>query len=254
LGADLTEHGVSVVNVGGTGLRRFSKVFQRFDKGSPPISVPVACVADMDVMPDCAPVILGLVTGDDDVKWQNPRRRWKATRDFIDENKSTEKRLKDRRNILCSSDSKPVRTFVADHWTLEYDLAFCGLAEDVYVAAILAKNDDAIMTGNKSDAEVQTTARTEFQHLAEKAGNDQAVLSSHIYGIFHSGDASKAIGAQYLANILVNKGKEAGFNSVAFKKKLPSYIVHAIAYATGEEGVVPPADGAPTTAANDTNG
>jgi putative ATP-dependent endonuclease of OLD family len=59
LGADLTEHGVSVVNVGGTGLRRFSRIFQRSDGASPPVSIPVACVADMDVMPDCAPVILG---------------------------------------------------------------------------------------------------------------------------------------------------------------------------------------------------
>jgi putative ATP-dependent endonuclease of OLD family len=90
MGTDLTEHGVSIVNVGGKGLRRFSRVFQRRDDTAPKLSVPVACVADMDVMPDCAPAILGLVTGDDDEKWKSPKRRWKALRDFGGDGKTPE--------------------------------------------------------------------------------------------------------------------------------------------------------------------
>ena len=58
---DFTECGVSVVNVGGGGLRRYSRIFQRKDTAkNGKISVPVATVTDMDVMPDCAPKILGL--------------------------------------------------------------------------------------------------------------------------------------------------------------------------------------------------
>ena len=85
IGRDLTEHGISVVNVGGRGLRRFSRIFQRKDSSAPAIGVPVACLADFDVMPDCAPEILGLVEGDDDPKWQDSKRRWKAVRDFEDD-------------------------------------------------------------------------------------------------------------------------------------------------------------------------
>ena len=33
-------------------------------------------------MPDAAPEILGLVNDDDDQKWTNPKRRWKANKDF----------------------------------------------------------------------------------------------------------------------------------------------------------------------------
>ena len=38
-GSDLTEHGVSIVNVGGRGLRRFSRIFQRKAKDGPMIDV-----------------------------------------------------------------------------------------------------------------------------------------------------------------------------------------------------------------------
>ncbi|MDB6077027.1 MAG: chromosome segregation protein [Akkermansiaceae bacterium] len=54
LGRDLTHHGVSLVNVGGTGLRRYAKIFQRKVPARGTLATPVACIADMDVMPDCA--------------------------------------------------------------------------------------------------------------------------------------------------------------------------------------------------------
>jgi len=252
LGTDLTEHGVSVVNVGGTGLRRFSRIFQRLDEASPPVSVPVAGVADMDVMPDCAPTILGLVEGDDDEKWKSPRRRWKATRDFGDEDKSTEEALAKRREHLCASDGQSVCTFVADHWTLEYDLAFCGLAEEVYIAASLAKNDAAIMEEKKSAAEVEATAKTDFKQLTESAGGDRAALCSHVFDLFHSGGASKAIAAQYLANTLAAEGEKDGFDATAFSGRLPRYIVEAIAHAIGAD--VRPAITDDTSPAEDTDG
>ena len=198
----------------------------------------------MDVMPDCAPAILGLVTGDDDERWESPRRRWKATRDFGDEDKSTEQALAERREHLHASDGQSVCTFVADHWTLEYDLAFCGLAEEVYVAASLAKNDAAIIDEKKTAADVEATAKTEFEQLTESAGDDRAVLCSHVYKLFHSGGASKAIAAQYLANTLAAEGEKEGFDSTAFAGRLPRYVVEAIAHATGAEVPAAPADDA----------
>lgn len=252
LGADLTEHGVSVVNVGGTGLRRFSRIFQRSDEVSLPISIPVASLADMDVMPDCAPAILDLVTGDDDEKWVSPRRRWKATRDFGDQDKSMEQALAEWREHLRASDGQSVCTFVADHWTLEYDLAYCGLAEEVYVAASLAMNDGAIVEGKKATADVEATAKTEFKQLVESAGGDRATLCSKIYKVFHSGGASKAISAQYLANILTATGEKDDFDRAAFAGKLPPYIVAAIAHATG--GAVPAVSADDESPVEDTDG
>jgi len=233
VGADLREHGVSVVNVGGTGLRRFSRIFQRSDLDATSFSTLVACVADMDVMPDCAPSILGLVSGDDDAKWTNPRRRWKARRHFGNKPEIIERKLMERRQRLCESDGQSVRTFVSDHWTLEYDLAFSGLAEEVYIAGRLAKNDAAILEGKIAADDVKQNARDRFKKLEKSFAADRAVLCSHVYKPFKSSRTSKAIAAQYLASALAAEGAKEGFDAGAFKRRLPPYIVEAIAYVTG---------------------
>ena len=56
IGKDFTEYGVSVVNVRGTGLRRFAKILQRADAGET-LDIRVSCMTDRDVMPNCAPAI-----------------------------------------------------------------------------------------------------------------------------------------------------------------------------------------------------
>ena len=151
------------------------------------IEIPVACIADMDVMPDCAPEILGLVEGDADPKWQASRRRWKAVRDFGDDEKTRSIALAGQRERLKEHDGQSVMTFVADHWTLEYDLAYCGLAEQVYVAASLARNDDPLNEERKKRDDVIADAKAEFASLKSEAGGDDAALCSRIYRLFHSG-------------------------------------------------------------------
>src|SRR5208337_1087556 len=48
LGRDFTDHGVSIVNVGGIGLRRYARIFQRKDANKDgQLDIPVACVTDM---------------------------------------------------------------------------------------------------------------------------------------------------------------------------------------------------------------
>lgn len=82
IGRDLARHGVSVVNVGGIGLGRYGRIFQRRaadEQGK--LDVPVACMTDMDVMPDCAPAILGLIAPDGSVPAKNSRR-WRKKGDF----------------------------------------------------------------------------------------------------------------------------------------------------------------------------
>lgn len=228
LGVDLAEHGVSIVSVGGKGLRRFSSIFQRSEDAASKVSVPVACIVDMDVMPDCAPAILGLVTGDDDAKWKSPKRRWKAVRDFGDDVETQERALHERRTRLQANDGQSVKTFVAEHWTLEYDLAFCGLAEQVYVAASLAMNDDPLNEERKKRADVEAAARTAFKEL-EAEGNP-AVICTQVYRLFHSGDASKAVAAQYLAEELAKASEQATFDRATFADKVPRYIADAIAH------------------------
>lgn len=246
IGRDLTEHGVSIVNVGGKGLRRFSRIFQRQIDDAPKVDVPVACLADMDVMPDCAPQILGLVKDDNDEKWGSSARRWKAVRDFGDDAETRKGALAALRQQLKSDDGQSVQTFVADHWTLEYDLARCGLAEQVFTAAILAKNDDPLNAEKKKRDDLVADATTELATLTANAGDDDDALCSQIYRLFHSGAASKAVAAQYLAELLPKYCKEKEIDAAAFRKRLPIYLVDAIEYLTPQPAQEPPEHPLPT--------
>ena len=232
IGSDLTGHGVSIVNVGGRGLRRFSRIFQRKTKDGPKIRVRVACVADMDVMPDCAPEILGLVEGDADPKWKAGSRRWKAVRDFGDNEKTRATALAGQRERLKEHDGQSVLTFVADHWTLEYDLAYCGLAEQVYVANSLATNDDPLNEERKKRDDVIADANAKFATLKCEVGSDDAALCSRIYRLLHSGGASKAVAAQHLAELLAEDFDKGELDAAKLRERLPPYLLQAIEYVT----------------------
>lgn len=230
IGRDFTECGVSVVNVGGIGLRRYSRIFQRKDAAEDgEIGVPVATVTDMDVMPDCAPEILGLEDSE--------KRRWRAKRDFPGN------KLDERKSALSAGDGQGVRAFVADEWTLEYDLAYAGLAEEVWIAADLAHNDDRLNEGEVKKDDLEKNALARFEKIKEEAKSHEE-LATHVYCQFldvetefkgRKGKVSKSIAAQYLAQILEEKAKAASetWSAEEFKKLLPTYIVSAIKYATG---------------------
>lgn len=230
IGSDLTEYGVSVVNVGGKGLRRYSRIFQRKNEDETSIGVRVACIADLDVMPDCAPQILGLVSSDDDDKWRSDTRRWKAVSDFGHDDESRINSLLDLRRRLQDEDGEGVRTFISDHWTLEYDIAISGLAEECFVASELAKNDEPLNERKKSRRDVVRKAQERFAELQSEFGNDSAILCSHVYRAFHSRAASKAIAAQYLSEILSIRFRKGHYTAESLRESLPNYLVEAIDY------------------------
>ncbi len=246
IGRDFTEHGVSIVNVGGVGLRRYARIFQRKNlKKDAQLDIPVACVTDMDVMPDCAPAILGKLKKD--AAWPGTSgRRWRAKRDIGDDNALTAHR--DEKTAKASG--QYVKTFVADEWTFEYDLALGppnkdgtfsgGLAEDVFVAAWLSDNDDAINSGKVVIADVENTALKEFASLKEAVvAKDgcavQEVLASNVYAKFANDGVSKAVAAQYLAERLQTRYKTGQLTRGDLRKRLPRYLINAIDYVTGAE-------------------
>jgi putative ATP-dependent endonuclease of OLD family len=238
LNLDLDEHGVSIVNVKGTGLRRFSKIFQRADETETGISIPIACLADMDVMPNAAPEILGLVNDDDDPKWGNANRRWKAKKDLGADATAIDTALQARIASLSADDAQKVKTFVSDHWTLEYDLARCGLAEMVFEAAQLANAHDKICDGKTTEEDVIAVATKSFGKLKAACGDDAELIAINVYQIFKSKKASKAIAAQYLAAAIDKKVTDDGYDAPSFQACLPSYVLNAIQHACGHK---PPA-------------
>jgi len=243
IGRDFTEHGVSVVNVGGVGLRRYARIFQRTNVDHDgELDIPVACITDMDIMPDCAPVILGKVHDGD--PWPETKgRRWRAKRDI-----GNDTSLKERRQIIeARASGQKVKTFVSDEWTLEYDLALGpknsdgtfpgGLAEDLFVAAYLAGKDDALNVGIEKPPDVESSTVDEFAKLqadatAQNGCVAEEVLASQVYARFAKNGVSKAIAAQYLAERLESRYNKGELTAEDLCNRLPKYLLRAIEYVT----------------------
>lgn len=240
LGRDFHHHGVSVVNVGGVGLGRYARVFMREDEAKDGvINIPVACVTDMDVMPDNAPWIVGKLAADVPVPARPPsRRQWRIKSDFPDN--GLEQRRAERR---AKASGQRVETFVADEWTIEYDLAFHGLGKLVHRAASLALADDRLNAGTTDKVAELAAADAGYQALVD-AGHDQPTLAAHVYALFEADGASKAIGAQYLAEQLETEIAGGTLDADGLRRRLPPYIIAAIAHVTGPFPPPPPENGA----------
>ena len=111
---DFLEYGVSLVNVGSVGLRRYANIFLRADaKTDGELQIPVACITDMDVMPDCAPWIIGKLKEEQTLPevGTSIKRKWRVKKDF------TAVTIADHREKLQSkATGQRVKTFVADEW------------------------------------------------------------------------------------------------------------------------------------------
>jgi len=228
LGRDFHHHGVSVVNVGGVGLGRYARIFMRENPAKDGIvNIPVACVTDMDVMPDMAPWIVGKLKEDDPVPERpQSKRQWRIKADFPAG--GLEQRRKERRE---KASGQKVETFVADEWTLEYDLAFHGLGKLVWRAAALALDDDRLHAGKVTRDQVMATADAMYQALVDK-GYDAPTLASHVYAQFEVAGASKAIAAQHMAELLEEQVKAGALDVKGLSQQLPPYVVSAIAHVT----------------------
>lgn len=226
VGCDLTERGISIVNVGGIGLRRFARIFQRKEECHAGMGIRVACLTDMDVMPDCAPEILGL---DPEKKC----RRWKMESDFGTDEGTRKTALQARRAKLAEGDGQSVRTFIADHWTLEFDLARAGLDREVFCAVHLAENDDRLNKGRLDREELLREATAAFASLQAETHSDAVRRAVRVYQPLRSERASKAIAAQHLAALLEEtySGPDKDRELVG---KLPPYLKEALEYVTGE--------------------
>lgn len=235
IGMDFTEHGVSVVNVGHTGLRRFARVFQRADaQADGVVAVPVACVADSDIMPACAPLITGRVKEGEE--WpERSKRRWRAASEYSDEELEVHWEA-----IRSKASGQNVKTFVADQWTFEYDLAYYGLAEDVWVAAHLAQSDEQINHGTVQRDDVESTAKLSYAELSS-LGRPVEELASTVYALFTTGTrASKAVSAQYLAERLERRHEQGELTAAGLTEKMPPYLIAAIKHVTTGSGIDSP--------------
>ena len=213
LGKDLIEYGVSIVNVRGTGLRRYAHIFQRKDE-SQSLRIPVACITDRDIMPDCAPAICINEKYTSIGEYPKKRRNWRTESEFPSEN-DKQKYIKDKQ---AKADGQTVKTFVSSHWTFEYDMAYAGLIDDMLDALVVVR----YQAQNRAEKLQEITHEINERTTPEEK-------ATVFYSYFYDNATSKAEFAQCLASILSEKysGK-----LVELKARLPEYIVNAIDYVT----------------------
>ena len=214
LGKDLTEYGVSIVNVRGIGMRRFARIFQRTDEDNQ-LNTKVACVTDRDIMPDCAPEICIDSKYADPNAWPDiSNRKWRVESDFPTQ-ADKDARLQ---GILDKADGQKVKTFVANHWTFEYDLAYSGLFDELIDSIVAVRYVERNQEAKKEEIKKK---HSDFTFPEAKA--------AYIYNFFSRGETSKAEVAQHLSYVLELKYQD---NVDELKRKLPQYIKDAIDYVT----------------------
>ena len=127
---DLTEAGVSVVNVGSTAFLRYVKIFLRKEK--PFVDLPVAVITDLDLKP----VEYELIKGITNEKTKKKNFCISAfTPEEIERHKS--KRIYDQHD-------QNIRTFISPFWTFEYCLARSGLKKLFYKSVLLALHEQKL--------------------------------------------------------------------------------------------------------------
>lgn len=222
LGRNFTDYGVSLVDVRSTGLRRYAKIFQRSDPQDQ-LRIKVSCVTDRDIMPNCAPRICldeDRYT-DDKTTWPvEAKRNWRAEADFAAG--GVAKRV----NEICQkADGQQVKTFVADYWTLEYDLAYAGLKKQ--------KMSDILINALVKVSYVpknQSTKAQEIKQVIKSYVSDEE-KASYFYSFFVKKTTSKAEFAQQLAFDLEANFKDS---TTELETMLPKYLMDAIKHVTKE--------------------
>jgi putative ATP-dependent endonuclease of the OLD family len=241
LGRDLTKHGVSIVNVGSRGLRRYARIFRRrpLPDGSPAPIIPirVACLADRDIRPDCAKEVLKM---EDDEKRPPKRKTGPRYESDLPNETARNEWIKAR----SCGDGENVRTFVSSHWTLEYDLARAGLCRSLWKAVALAQHEarqDSKGGTTTADerAEALRVAKATFLEIessVETRDDKLEYLACKVYEPFR-GNLSKPTTAQHLASLWEVRYGSTGTQEDRdkFPKLVPGYIKKAVKYVTGDD-------------------
>ena len=242
LGRDLTRYGVSIVNVGSRGLRRYARIFRRkplpVETLAPSIQIRVACIADRDILPDCAREALGLDDASGKEEKSNHQPRFEA--DLPDKD-ARAKWLGGKRR----DDGENVRTFVSDHWTLEYDMAHDGLGQHLHKAIAFARDEARLdkQGGSSTDEERRVSIRKaeeSWNQMNQEVASRQDAkeyLACKVYEPLLRG-LSKPTTAQHLASLLAERAgqTETSGDGGNWQQLVPHYIRDAIEYVTGFGG------------------
>lgn len=196
--------GVSVVNVGHTGLFRYSRVFQR---DGAQIPVAVACIRDRDLVPQG--------TSDE------MRKKLRCSAEM------TPAEIEAHVNGLTKEDDGHVRTFVSEHWTLEYDLAAASwtMATLMHKAVLCARASETKWPAPGRLEEIEKAAEQQVSSWQD-AGRSLRQVALDVYKPLRLNNASKSIAAQHAARLLATIPVDPA--------DIPKYLTRAFDHLCGE--------------------
>jgi putative ATP-dependent endonuclease of OLD family len=110
IGINLTEKGVSVVNIGNTGFEHYSKIFLR--KEEPKMTIPVSVITDSDIREyDLINEIIEYNGDEKTIKTLEKRNQ-----------EEFETKTQEKIKLLSNKSEDNIKYFIAPRWTLEYSL------------------------------------------------------------------------------------------------------------------------------------
>ena len=182
LNLNLEKHGIAIVNIGGTGFFRYSRIFLRNDGSA--IPTPVSIITDCDIEP-------------------------KKKDGEIDQRESET-------TIAISAiqnkyDSGTIKAFVAPKWTFEYSLAFSCLRDMLYESILEAKKIENSDQYALTAAKISDVENSVAEESPKWEGQEPYVTAFYIYHdiMLNKGNpetntkpTSKAIVAQCMASNL----------------------------------------------------
>ncbi|CAI3329439.1 AAA family ATPase [Enterococcus cecorum] len=261
IGRPLYMHGVSIVNVGNVAFLRYSNIFISKD-GKHTIGIPTSIVTDLDVRPiqyyqdqDNKSEFKGYkiykINGRDEyfTKEDDSKQRVKEilgkektdrfkTGEYQEQVEVIDNDYDKYKEVLKGEKEKKynlqdIKVFT-NNWTMEFDLALSCIREYVYAAVLIAK-DIKSDEGGIDDIDIDefiNDAKEEIDEFIEEGKVDMDI-AYQIYKPLLKGNASKAVCAQYLSKILLNKSNN---DSELVKRinedKNIKYILDAIHHVT----------------------
>jgi len=204
VGRSFSKNGVSIVNVGHTGLLRYSNIFKRHDGTSLPIRV--ACLKDRDVVPDSL---------SNDLRGELKKESDLTPAEHVE-----------RERNMRLGDGGSVKTFISNSWTFEYDLAVASwkMAKIMHQAIQVAKGANSSWPDPAMIATTRGMAAAEVEAW-QTSGRPLAEVAIDIYTPLRKGQARKPVAAQFAAKIVES--------SDLAEADLPTYIIAALRHLAG---------------------
>lgn len=266
IGRDLHRYGVSIVNIGSTAYKRYVKIFQRKSGKSFGMPISIIADLDVKsieyyneqknkqklyhITKDIKEKLIKEFN--DDVDWTNIPKYFISENEFSDFLKKNKKvktftpgkkeainriikkgfseiTIKDielmrenKRTNLQSQYNGEIKIFLPKCWTLEYDLARSSLFKKLVLAICLAESE---MHDKEIDDELIASLKDKVEKKYNHEINDK--IAYDIFKPLNDGKISKAITAQYMAELLSKEDK-----SSIEKDEYFDYIIKAIKHVT----------------------